>query len=239
VLSFQEMARQIGPQQPLYGLEPRGLDGRQAPHTRIESMAAAYLEEIKSVQPAGPYFLAGHCMGGLVAFEMAQQLRAGGDEVGLLALFETAGRETGPRRMLDRISRRVAVEHANLAPLSSGDRLVYVAAKVGAVIGRARAVAARRLGRLEESDPNLRNLARAHSQASRAYVPRPYQGSILVFWAQRPLARRFVDPTFGWGDLAPRGLEVRPIRVPEGSLIQNPEAARAIAAELAPRLRGR
>jgi len=239
VLSFQELARQLGPEQPLYGLEPRGLDGRQAPHTRIESMAAAYLEEIRAVQPAGPYFLAGHCMGGFVAFEMAQQLRAAGKEVGLLALFETAGRETTPRRMLDRISRRVAVEHANLAPLSSGDRLVYVATKVGAIVGRARALAERRLGRIGEPDPNLRRLALSHSQASRAYVPRPYEGPMVVFWAQRPLARRFVDPSFGWGDLVRRGLEVRQIRVPEGSLIQNPEAARALAADLAPRLRDR
>src|SRR6185503_2382423 len=71
-----------------YGLQARGLDENQVPHTRIEEMAAHYLEAIRSVQPDGPYLLGGWSMGGVVAYEMAQQLAAQGQQVSLLALLD-------------------------------------------------------------------------------------------------------------------------------------------------------
>jgi len=87
------LARALGPEQPFYALEPYRLADREAPHT-VEAMATAYIEAARSVQPQGPYQLGGLCNGGLVAFEMARQLRAAGQAVDLLVLLDAglAGR---------------------------------------------------------------------------------------------------------------------------------------------------
>ena len=89
VLSFARLARHLGEDQPLYGLQPQGIDGNQPHHTRVEDMAAHYIKEMRSLQPHGPYYLGGHCAGNWVAFEMAQQLQAAGEEVRLLILVDS------------------------------------------------------------------------------------------------------------------------------------------------------
>jgi thioesterase domain-containing protein/acyl carrier protein len=89
VLHFTRLLRYMEPDQPIYGLEHEGLDGKGIPYIRVEDMAAHHIQEIRSLQPEGPYFLAGRCFGGTVVFEMAQQLQAQGQEVGLLAILDT------------------------------------------------------------------------------------------------------------------------------------------------------
>ncbi|MBD2016401.1 amino acid adenylation domain-containing protein [Microcoleus sp. FACHB-53] len=89
VFPYYELAYSLGFDQPFYGLQPLGLDGKQSPFTRIEEMAAHYIEALRQVQPSGPYFLGGWSFGGLVAFEMAQQLLSAGHQVALLAIFDT------------------------------------------------------------------------------------------------------------------------------------------------------
>ena len=87
-LFYREFTRLLGPDQPVFGLQARGLDGGEPLQTRIEEMAASYLDEVRRVQPAGPYYLLGDCVGGLIAYEMARQLQSVGEEVGLLAMIE-------------------------------------------------------------------------------------------------------------------------------------------------------
>src|SRR5689334_20546408 len=77
------------PDQPFYGLQASGTDGTSPPHRTIEEMADAYIAEIRTLQPAGPYLLAGYSGGGIVAFEMAHRLTALGEKVGLLAFIDT------------------------------------------------------------------------------------------------------------------------------------------------------
>ncbi|WP_250125832.1 non-ribosomal peptide synthetase [Chroococcidiopsis sp. CCMEE 29] len=89
VFPYYELARQLGTDQPFYGLHPVGLTGKQPPYTQIKDMAAAYLQALRQVQPQGPYLLGGWSFGGLVAFEMAQQLQSVGQQVALLALIDT------------------------------------------------------------------------------------------------------------------------------------------------------
>jgi thioesterase domain-containing protein/acyl carrier protein len=89
ILMYRSLAQHLGSDQPVYGLQPQGLDGKQPPLTRIEDMAATFVRKIRVIQPQGPYFLAGYCMGGTIALEMAQQLRSQGQTVGLLALLDT------------------------------------------------------------------------------------------------------------------------------------------------------
>lgn len=88
VISLQPLALALGPDQPLYGLQPRGLDGVLEPHRTVEDIAACNVAAIGTVQPHGPYHLAGHSFGAYVAYEMAQQLCAAGQPVAMLAIFD-------------------------------------------------------------------------------------------------------------------------------------------------------
>jgi acyl-CoA synthetase (AMP-forming)/AMP-acid ligase II/acyl carrier protein len=95
ILSLRNLARRLGDDQPFYGIQAVGIDGRQAPLTRIEDMAAHYIGEIRKFQPTGPYYLGGYSMGGIVAYEMVKQLKAQGVDA-FLALIDTY---SGPPRM--------------------------------------------------------------------------------------------------------------------------------------------
>ncbi len=81
------MSRALDSEQPLIGVQPPGLDGSCAPLTSVEDLARYEIGEIKRVQPHGPYLIAGHCAGGTLAFEVAQQLTAAGEQVAMLALI--------------------------------------------------------------------------------------------------------------------------------------------------------
>ncbi len=87
VVSFTIWSRYLGDDQPFYGLRARGLDGVQDPITEVEAIAADYVDELRTVQPEGPYTLGGYAGGGVIAFEMAQQLRARGEELALLLII--------------------------------------------------------------------------------------------------------------------------------------------------------
>ena len=89
VLNFRDLSQAMGRSQPFYGLQSRGIDGESQTHRSIEEMATAYLKEIRDIQPQGPYMLGGYSGGGLVAFEMAQQLSAAGEDIALLVMFDT------------------------------------------------------------------------------------------------------------------------------------------------------
>jgi amino acid adenylation domain-containing protein len=88
-VGFHELGRRMSPDYPLYGLQSQGLDGKRPCFKTIEEMASHYISEIRSVRPKGPYLVGGFSLGGLIAYEMAQQLRAMDEEVGLLVLFDT------------------------------------------------------------------------------------------------------------------------------------------------------
>jgi thioesterase domain-containing protein/acyl carrier protein len=92
-----ELAQELGAlDQPVYGLQARGLDDDSEPCTRIEEMAASYAEAVLSVQAEGPFRLGGYCSGGLLSFEVAQRLRQLGHEVELLALIGAQPTPGGP-----------------------------------------------------------------------------------------------------------------------------------------------
>jgi thioesterase domain-containing protein len=89
VLNLRHLAHLIGADRPFYGIQARGLFGGEDPHDDFREMATAYLEEIRAVQPHGPYLLGGFSGGGITAYEMAQQLTAAGEEVGILVMLDT------------------------------------------------------------------------------------------------------------------------------------------------------
>nr|VFJ88108.1 MAG: Thioesterase domain-containing protein [Candidatus Kentron sp. H]VFJ90104.1 MAG: Thioesterase domain-containing protein [Candidatus Kentron sp. H]VFJ96474.1 MAG: Thioesterase domain-containing protein [Candidatus Kentron sp. H] len=88
VFDFHPLSRCLGPEQPVYGLRALGLDEDSPPYTRMEDMAAHHIEAIRTVQPNGPYAIAGYSFGGKVAFEMARQLVQQGHGISLLAVVD-------------------------------------------------------------------------------------------------------------------------------------------------------
>lgn len=88
VLQLAQLGETLGGDQPLFGLQPQGLDGEAPIHATIEDMATHYISEIRSHQPEGPYAIGGHCSGSWVAFEMTRQLEAAGERVDSLILID-------------------------------------------------------------------------------------------------------------------------------------------------------
>jgi amino acid adenylation domain-containing protein len=89
VIGFISLANALGTAWPLYGLQPRGVEGALVPHSSVEAAAAAYRKEIETVQPDGYVHLIGHSFGGWVAFEIAQQLRDSGRHVASLTIIDS------------------------------------------------------------------------------------------------------------------------------------------------------
>jgi amino acid adenylation domain-containing protein len=100
-VGFGALARRLGPDQPFYALQPRGIDGGARLHGSVEAMAKHYLRAIRAVTPDGPYLLGGRCLGALVAYEMARRLRAGGARVDLLLALDSGGPLWRQRELAD------------------------------------------------------------------------------------------------------------------------------------------
>ncbi len=89
VLFYRHLAKRLGPDQPVFGLQPLGLEEDQPRLVTIEQMATHYVDELRSIQPNGPYHLAGYCIGGTVCLEMARELERRGQQVTLLAVLDS------------------------------------------------------------------------------------------------------------------------------------------------------
>ena len=237
VLMFYNLARYLDPKQPVYGLQPQGLDEKQVPHNRIEDMAADYIREIRTVQPQGPYFLAGFSMGGKVAFEMAQQLISEGQKVAMLGLFDThapvwlkplpvsarVSRHLGyllrlePKEKLTylqkKLIRRFYVD--NREPLPNGLAVAYGGKPSGSAVSP------------KAEDKSKSPLQEAHEQADKNYVPQVYPGRAILFRASEPFAGEWskwcsIDPELGWGRLVAGGLQIYEVPGNHMSMFKEP-----------------
>ncbi len=102
VTGFAALARRLPDDQPVYALQPRGLNGTAPLHTSVAAAAKHYVRQVRRRQRHGPYLLAGRCLGAVVAYEMAQRLISRGERVGLLAVLDSAGPDWQPRLLPDR-----------------------------------------------------------------------------------------------------------------------------------------
>jgi aspartate racemase len=91
VMFYYEFARLMDKEQPIYGIQARGLSGEDRPHTSVPQMAADYIAEMRTVQPQGPYQFCAFSLGGVVALEMARQLREAGEYVAFVGLLDAYG----------------------------------------------------------------------------------------------------------------------------------------------------
>ena len=215
------LPRYLGPEQPVYGFLHQSEDGTPAHYTTVEDIAAHYLSEIRTTQPQGPYFLGGFCFGGLVAFEMAQQLQRQGQELALLVLLNTAppvGLSSRDTRPLSLTWRSVIYRHLrNLAPLRPQEKLSYLLVRI--------------TGKLKETTRNIMNILKnpackvyiglsyplpialrscyilnIYQQARRNYISEAYRGQLVIFKA----AEESRDLR-GWEKLASGGLEIHEV----------------------------
>jgi NADPH:quinone reductase-like Zn-dependent oxidoreductase/thioesterase domain-containing protein/acyl carrier protein len=89
VRCYADLVQELGEEQPVYAFRPRGADQDLPPHLTMDEMLADYAAALRELQPAGPYYLAGWSTGGIFAFALADHLERAGDEVALLALFDS------------------------------------------------------------------------------------------------------------------------------------------------------
>ena len=222
VVKFHSMAFHLGEDQPVYGLLPRGLDGREPYHTRIEDMAAYYVEAIRGMQPDGPYRLAGYSFGGVVAFEVAQQLVAQSGNVTLVGLFDAI--EWNHMRKVERslgYRERFAASMAQLAedfPEDSRLRLFVrlFAAKDSGVVVRL----FQRLG--WPVTQKVGGIEDVNAFAGANYKPKIYPGRVTLFRSTIRAGIDRDDQFLGWGDLAAGGVEVHHVPSTHFDILQEP-----------------
>ena len=103
VLNLRHLGTHLGKDQPVYAIQARGLHGDDKPHESFEAAAADYLAAIRTIQPQGPYFLGGFSGGGITAYEMAQQLVAQGEQIGILVMLDSIPAQTPQPNWSDRL----------------------------------------------------------------------------------------------------------------------------------------
>ena len=206
VMVYRELAQHLAPDQPMYGLQAQGLDGKQPRLNRVEDMAAHYLKEIRAVQPEGPYFLGGLSFGGTVAFEMAQQLHAQGQQVGLLFLFDTFPKGYESKVVLLR----------KLWQMPRNEQFEYIGRKIS------RYQLQKRIYR-HFLPRALKDVREAINQAGMQYEMRRYPGPVTLFCASEKSLRGVRDPYAGWQSLAAGGLEVYEIPGGHVSILAEPQ----------------
>jgi len=159
-------ARYLPDTYPLYGLQARGLDGADPPASSIREMAADYVEQIRAVQESGPYHLIGWSFGGIVAHEMAVQLRAAGEEIAALVILDAYQ----PTEELDIESKVESVGADDPALVQLAER-----------VGQERGVVISALS--EEELPLLERVAFNHDDILDTHEPRRFDGDLLLIVA--------------------------------------------------------
>lgn len=200
------LPRFFGPNQPLYGLDHQSQNGEAARYTRVETIAAHYLKEMQRIQSQGPYYLGGYSFGGVVAFEIAQQLMVQGQEVPLLVLLDPTGLLGIPGwslaisrnelSYLNRLRNRLVHHFSNLAELGYAEKFIYCRDRAKGIIeGAVQREKARILKKAKKVlyksllafgrplPPSVRSpyILDVYHKAILKYLPRPYSGHVVFF----------------------------------------------------------
>jgi aspartate racemase len=205
---LRKLAQYLGNDQPVYGLESEGLDGKPMRRTRVEDMAAHYISEIRRIQPQGPYYLGGYCFGGFVAYEMARQLQSQGQAVALVALLNAPFRSR-----LRTVSSNSEAQRSKKHDRSFSDRLkIAVSWRMRSLkeklqlAGEAMLFGFCRVSGIAVPQ-SLRTLyvLRMTDHAEFAYSPTPYDGAVALFRGRGIYDH---DPEMGWTGLVNSGMEI-------------------------------
>jgi thioesterase domain-containing protein len=208
VFCFRALARHLGEDQPLFGLQPPGLEDGQKPLDRIKDLATFFASEIRALQPVAPYIIAGYCAGGAIAFELARKLLDEGEPIALLALFgapypTSYRRLPRLRRWLAEQTQRLARYSRLLVSMPADERRSYIAGKLH------RPKPQDLIAAPAPPNPELARRAlvqRATFAALRSYLPGHFAGRLVHFlpsieWVDSP------DQPLRWRSCAHRAVE--------------------------------
>jgi aspartate racemase len=214
VMLYRELAKYLGSEQPVYALQPRGLNGEEKPFKRVEDMARYYIQEIKTIQPEGSYCLGGYSLGGIIAFEMAQQLTQQGEKISLLALLDCQGPNFCTRlpffnRILLHLQNMWQQKHHYVI----NKCISWIRWNLTELQYNLQRIAILLLQIAQLPLPlALRNrlIEDLNSKAAEIYQPKSYQGKITLLRAVDWLGGigYQVDKYLGWSSLAGEGVEI-------------------------------
>jgi thioesterase domain-containing protein len=251
VLEYHALVNRLELDQPVYAFQARGLNGEEVKDPTVETMAAAFLEELRAFQPHGPYYLGGFCLGGLLALEAAQQLGSAGEEVGLVVVIQSIYPESlhfkpsllPPQRWWHLASKRISLERQNLSHRGAG----YIAERTRQVLDISRtrkAILRDQKNGTRPADPAAlsklyiyESLGMEHKKAMESYRPKPYSGDVALFRASRQLAGLISqgDPYLGWKRVLNGSLDVCEIHGHQQNMLLEPNVGQ-LAKEITSRL---
>jgi amino acid adenylation domain-containing protein/natural product biosynthesis luciferase-like monooxygenase protein len=231
VLLYRDLANSLGTDYPFYGLQSQGLDGKAPPLTTIEAMAEKYLGEIREIQPEGPYCLGGYCLGGTIAYEIAQRLRADGDKVAFVALLDTYNfcRMEQPS-LLGYFRQKIRFHFDNVVGLPLRKWPSYFANKfrvardgeLSSLWKELRNVLGRNGTATREDSPSIEaGVQETNDRAAQVYEPKPYAGRVTLF-KPRVNYDFYPDPQMGWGDLVNGELDIVELPVNPHAMLLEP-----------------
>jgi thioesterase domain-containing protein len=210
----------LGPDQPVYRVVYQDLD-REQPFVRIEDMAAHSIESVRKIQPNGPYYLGGHAVGGVVAFEMAQQLRQHGQKVALLALCECwapqSRRPTSRTLLSYRLWQKASYHFRRVRRVGTKQALTDF---VGTLKKKTQGAAG--FKQRVSLTPAEKEAKAAVLEATGHYVPEVYTGRIVLIRCSERGMWRDYDPLDGWGSLATNGVEMYEVPGEHASIYREP-----------------
>jgi amino acid adenylation domain-containing protein/non-ribosomal peptide synthase protein (TIGR01720 family) len=218
VFGYHKLAHCIGREQPFYGLQALGLYGECEPYTCVEEMASHYIAAIRTVQPEEPYFLGGWSMGGLVAFEMAQQLQRQGHQVALLTLMDERAPATNDRtaktehenytrtlanfanNIANSVGKDLSASYEQLQKILPGKKLSYVLDNL-------------QRDNLVSPEIDFKQFSKmlkvyqSNLQAKRQYVPQNYSNQLILFRARDSSYKNCKNTSLGWNKLSSKPIE--------------------------------
>jgi amino acid adenylation domain-containing protein len=220
VLSYKLLAQFLAADQPFYGLQAPGISDQATPYTCVKRLAAYHIAAVRTVQPEGPYLLGGWSFGGVVAFEMAQQLQQQEATVALVVLLDSFvpgihHHSDDDAELLAELAQAYggSVSADELRPLDPQDQLPYVLQQANDRISP------------DLGLPQLRRyfqIYKANLQAIQQYEPQRYTGQISLLRARQKINAEQPDPAVGWLPLSRQPLKVIDVPGTHQTMIEEP-----------------
>jgi amino acid adenylation domain-containing protein len=247
ILNLRPLAMALPGNLPFYCFQNKALDDSQ-PFETIELEAACYVDEIRRVQPHGPYYIGGTCFGGLTAFEIARRLEESGEPVAALVLLDTMNptfikslrKSERLFRHMRLFLRRTAWHARKLLMQRPSELLGYIMGRAKALREHMRSTAeqgARLQAQMIEAASqtplaeNLKRIIVANTTALHNFVPQPYAGTVLIFRARARNLDPFDDPYLGWQSVVRGTLKTVEIEGDHLTMLEEP-AVRVLAERL-------
>jgi thioesterase domain-containing protein len=230
VVNFYGLTTRIGSEQPVYGVQAQALEANQPALHRMEDLAAHYLKEIRRVQPKGPYHILGYSFGGTVVLEMAHQLHAAGETIGLLGMLDTRA----SKYIKERADGPSTSAPSNGKSVQRGRLMGYLQRNMDQKSVKAwlnffvedlkvrktryiTALAAKMLSRIPAS---LKDTYEINSLAQRKYHQKPFPGKLTLFRASKQ--EEGIPPDNGWGPIFLKGIEIHEIQGDHWQILSEP-----------------